>query len=113
MKKSIMFLVIAVSIFTIPASAQKMKPSPEPYWVVENNLKTPKNSVVCFYNTDHALMYKENIQNKKINVNREKTRRMLDAMLTEVATAWNQKKQLNGEEAWEGLVAKKLKSKNF
>ena len=53
------------------------------YWVVETNKKTPKDAIVYFYNNDHLLVYKEEIRNQKLKLNRKKTLLHLKAALEE------------------------------
>ena len=53
------------------------------YWVVETNKKTPKEAVVYFYNLDDLLVYKEEIKNQKLKMNRKKTLMRLKAALEE------------------------------
>ena len=99
MKKSFLFIQIAIAIFFCSAaSAQTLKPAFEPYWQIESNLKTPKHAVVFFYSANHELMYKETIDGKRLNVNRPKIRRMLNEVLNEVATAWQQERRVKENE---------------
>ena len=58
------------------------------YWVIENNVKTPRQSVLYCYTNDHILVYKESISGKKLNVNRPKIVRQLNAALNQALIAW-------------------------
>jgi hypothetical protein len=60
------------------------------YWVVESNVKTPKNSTIYFYNTDDVMVYKETVQGVKIRVDRVKTLKRLRTVLDESVIAWQQ-----------------------
>jgi hypothetical protein len=51
------------------------------FWVVESNRQTPENSTVYFYNNDRLLVYKEEIRNQKLNLNKKKTLYRLKAAL--------------------------------
>jgi hypothetical protein len=93
MKKFSLFLQVVIMIFFCSAaSAQKTVPAPEPYWVIESNVKTPTHSIVCFYSTNHELMYKRTVDGKRLNVNHPKIRRMLNEALKEVTLAWKEGK---------------------
>jgi hypothetical protein len=95
MKKIILFLHIASIIFlNSAASAQKLMPSPEPCWIIESNVRTPKQSIVYFYSTNHVMMYKEIIEGNRLNINRPRIRKVLNATLKEVTLAWKQKRQI-------------------
>lgn len=72
------------------ASIQKQES--QGFWVVESNVKTPKSSMVYFYTPEGILMYKENVNDKKLKVNRRKTVKRLNAALQEIALAWQNKK---------------------
>ncbi len=88
MKKTFLLLLL---FSTMAASAQtKKQPMPaEGFWVIENNVKSPKESTVFFYNQDQTLIYKESISGKKLNVNRKKIVRRLNNALTQSLIAWN------------------------
>ena len=58
------------------------------YWVIQSNLKTPKNATIYFYTTRHELVYKEFISGKKINIEKIKTRKHLEEVLNQAVTAW-------------------------
>jgi hypothetical protein len=58
------------------------------YWVIQNNLRTPKNSIIFFYTNQHELVYREAITGKRINTERIKTRKRLEAVLEQAVTAF-------------------------
>ena len=64
--------------------------SDQGYWVVETNKKTPKNSIVYFYNNAHLMVYKEEIKNQKLNLKRKKTLMRLHAALEESIAKYEQ-----------------------
>jgi hypothetical protein len=106
MKKTFLLLqLVAIIFFCSSATAQDRKPVSEPYWVVESNVKTPRHSVVHFYNSDNVLMYKETIDGKRVNINRPKTRRRLNDALKQVTLVWQKDNQMR---AVKFLVAKML-----
>lgn len=57
--------------------------SDQGYWVVETNKKTPKDAIVYFYSNNHVLVYKEEIKNQKLKMNRSKTLLRFKAALEE------------------------------
>lgn len=59
------------------------------YWVIENNVHTPKSSTVYFYTMDNVLVYKEKIEGLKINVKKTKVCMKLKAALEGAVTVWN------------------------
>ena len=58
------------------------------YWVVESNIKTPKNSIVYFYTNDQKLVYTEKINGMVLNTSKRKTRMKLKKVLDKVVNAW-------------------------
>ena len=85
-------------LFSFTANAQTEEPKPKApkwisdkgYWVVESNKKTPKDAVVYFYNNENLLVYKEEIKNQKLKLNRQKTLLRLKAALEEAVIAYDQ-----------------------
>ena len=97
MKHKIFAAIITAFSFllTVTAHAQTDEPQQEipkwvsskGYWVVQSNKKTPKEAVVYFYNNDNLLVYKEEIRNQKLKINRKKTLLRLKAALEEAIIA--------------------------
>jgi len=58
------------------------------YWVIQSNLKTPKNATIYFYTPQHELVYKEFVAGKKINIEKIKTRKHLEQVLNQAVIAW-------------------------
>ena len=51
------------------------------YWVIERNIHHRENAIVRFYDASDQLMHSVRIENKVINIDKRKDRRMLDALL--------------------------------
>ena len=77
----ILLALLAITVSSFAFSQEINKPEPVGFWVVENNVKSPKESTVFFYNQDHVLVYKETVSGKKLNVSRKKTIKQLNAVL--------------------------------
>jgi hypothetical protein len=115
MRKYISLLVCASALaaFSVTCSAQQEKEytpkwvSPNGYWVVESNIKTPLISIVYFYNNDNQLIYKEKLDGVRINIKKRKTLMDLRKILEASVVAWNAK-QSPGENRL--LVANTFKS---
>lgn len=76
------------------AEAQEVLPkwiSEKGYWVVESNLKSPRNHLIRFYNNDHLLIYQEELNGMKLNVRRRKVRMKLKQALDTALIAWEHK----------------------
>lgn len=76
------------------------------YWVIENNINTPKSNIIYFYDNDNNLVYKEKLDGVKIKVSRNKTLFRLKGILEQSVTAWQQKHILKENQM---LVALALK----
>ncbi len=107
MKKNFFFLLFVGSFFSLTPDlyAQDEPLQPEPYWVIESNIKTPKKSIVYFYSAGHELMYKENVECRKLKVGNKKTVKRLNAALHEVSLAWQNEKRVKDNEQ---IIAKRF-----
>src|SRR6476661_2812569 len=78
--KKITLTIVCCLVYTAFALAQKRVPDTG-CWVVESNIKTPKNYIINFYNDKHELIYQEKINGKKINIDKTKTKNTLNSVL--------------------------------
>lgn len=86
-------------IITLNLSAQGTASSKSPkwlsgkgFWMIESNVKTPKNATIFFYNNDKQLVYKELVVNKYIKTNRVRVRKKLEAVLVQSVRNWEKEK---------------------
>ncbi|MGZ8559329.1 MAG: hypothetical protein ACXWWC_13385 [Chitinophagaceae bacterium] len=100
------WLVIAffslISIFSFAqfrSSQQEKGPkfpgwvSDKGYWVIESNINTPRNHVVCFFNNNNELLYKETLTGVKLNPDKRKIKMKLKIVLESSVLAWKNKKE--------------------
>ena len=95
MKKIIktgLFIAAFTLTYFIASAQQEDNPVPKwvsekGYWVVESNKNTPKDSKVYFYNSDHVLVYQEEIKNQKLKL-KKKTLMKLKAALEEAVDSY-------------------------
>jgi hypothetical protein len=66
--------------------------------VIESNVKTPKQSVIYFYNNLNQVLYKETVMGKKLKVNRPRVNRRLNAVLEQSLMAWQNNRQMKDEQ---------------
>lgn len=59
------------------------------YWVIQSNVKQPKEAVVYFYNLQHVLVYKEEVKNVKLNINRTGVKMRLKKALDKAIVAYD------------------------
>jgi hypothetical protein len=57
------------------------------FWVIESNVKTPKSSVVHFYNNDSKLLSSVSVEGKRLNPGKRKTLKNLKKALEQVVDA--------------------------
>ena len=93
--KAPLILLFSITLFistsTLEAQSKSAVPkwmSEKGYWVIQSNLKTPKDATIYFYTPEHQLVYKEFISGKKINIEKIKTRKHLEQVLNQAVTAW-------------------------
>jgi hypothetical protein len=98
--KKIMLLPLILVLASTSVIAQKSKTQKEPegFWVIESNVKTPRQSTVYYYNRSSVVIYREDVSGKKLNTNRRKTVRRLNQVLDQSLIAWkNNNSKSNGE----------------
>ena len=61
------------------------------YWVIESNIKYPKDYIIRFYNTDNTLVYKETLAGVKLNLKKTKVKMKLKRILESSVVAWEMK----------------------
>lgn len=86
MKATILTTLLLMTT-TAATKAQEIQPTKTAdfaNWVIESNVKTPKISVIKFYNAQQELIYREEIKNKRINVNRVKVQKQLNKILAQL-----------------------------
>lgn len=99
MEKHLLLLAFLVSCFTVCQAQDEEQPVPQKiapctwvsdkgYWVIENNVRTPRQNTVYFYNLDNVLVYKEKIDDMKIKVNKKKVCLRLKAALEQAILLW-------------------------
>lgn len=85
--KKILFIIL-LSAGTI-AKAQQQENTTNPIkgcWVVENNVSSPKNQTIKFYNANQQLVYQETYNKKFLRVSKKRIRNILDSALVTVLT---------------------------
>jgi hypothetical protein len=95
--KKIIFLLVLTTGLSCAGFAQQNN-EPKGYWVIENNVKTPKQSIIYFYNNENQVVYKETVIGKKLRVNRPRVNRRLNAVLEQSLTAWQNNRQLKDDQ---------------
>ena len=97
-------LIAMLTLTHFIAAAQQTSAPPVPkwvsdkgYWVVEGNVKTPRENTILFYNNDHVLVYKESLTGVKLNTNKRKVKMKLKQVLESSVTAWESKKERTEE----------------
>jgi len=111
MKKQLLIVLLAVSLSSYSRAQQSQTQkclSEHGYWTVESNVKTPKTSIIYFYNNDNVMVYKEKVDGFRLKINKTKTRMRLKGILEQSVTAWEQKHIFSENNL---LVATALKNK--
>ena len=58
------------------------------FWNIETNIKTPKTSIVRFYDNNQQLVYTEKVEGVVLNIKRKKTLLHLKTILDKVVDDW-------------------------
>lgn len=75
-----------------PDSAIPRWVSGKGYWIVESNINTPLRHTIRFYNNDHVLLYRENLEGVKLDPAKRKVKMKLKKVLEAAVLAWEKKK---------------------
>lgn len=94
MKKIILLSFSLICLGLAGLTQQKKEESDKGYWVIENNIKTPRQSVVYFYTPENQLVYKETVIGRKLNVSRRRICKRLNAVLEQSILAWKNNKAM-------------------
>ena len=95
MRKLVSFIIMVFLV--VHVCAQEPKTEAQGYWVIQNHIKSSKQSVVYFYSPDHKLMYRETVTGKKIRLN-PKTIRRLNKVLHQTQLTWQKDKMVKENE---------------
>src|SRR5688572_19424621 len=83
----LLLTLLVTPFFSMQAQSQKPM-GKEGFWVVESNINTPKKATVYFYNAQHQLVYKEEVEHLPLDLSKAKVRRQLNAVLQQSIAAW-------------------------
>ncbi|WP_461789935.1 hypothetical protein [Pedobacter sp.] len=89
-KLNLIFLLTVALAAVAKAQIKGNKPSNFANWVIESNVKTPKNATVKFYNSRQELIYQEEVAGVKLNVKSRNVVEKLNAILTRLVTEGNE-----------------------
>jgi hypothetical protein len=98
--KLAIFALLFNCALSVSAQGKNSQNATKGFWVVENNVHTPKNSIVYFYNEEKELIYKESVNGKRININRKKVCRQLNMVLEQSLLAWEKEKVFKEDQQW-------------
>lgn len=83
--KAILISTLLVATLALGTQAQDKKSTAGfPFWVIESNVKTPKNSTIKFYNAKQELIYQETITGKRIKTDKPKIQAGLNSILAQL-----------------------------
>jgi hypothetical protein len=76
------------------------------YWVIVSNIKSPKTSVVHFYNNENTRVYSEKVEGVRLNIKRKQTCMRLKRALDKSLIAW-EKRQPGNEQLVKAIFNQK------
>jgi len=105
MKRLISFSVVVLFLFigsniAFAQTSKKATGNSNGFWVIESNVKTPKQSTVLFYNNQQDLVYKETVAGKKLNIRKDKVCRQLNNVLQQSIVAWTKDQVVKENQQW-------------
>ncbi len=63
------------------------------YWVSESNINNPKHIVICFYNNNNVIVYKETMNGLVLNLDKRRTKMRLKKLVDRTVAAYVQNKK--------------------
>ncbi|HEY1025949.1 MAG TPA: hypothetical protein VGE26_12335 [Sphingobacteriaceae bacterium] len=84
--KTPLIATIALFAYSIAFGQEKQNTSGG-LWVVESNVRSPKQQVVKFYNQKQELIYQEAVSHRRLRIERPKIRKALDTALSRVLSS--------------------------
>lgn len=70
------------------------------YWVVESNIKIPRQYTIRFYNNDQVMVYKEQVQGVILKLQKRSVKMNLKRVLETAVLAWEKQHQVKENEGW-------------
>lgn len=92
--------VIAQEEATVARPTTPRWASEKGYWVVESNIKTPRQYTIRFYNNDQVMVYKEQLQDITLKMEKRKVKMNLKRVLEAAVLAWEKQRQVKENEGW-------------
>ena len=86
---------------------QPVAAAPKGFWVIESNINVPNKYVVYFYDNQKQLIYRENVEAKKIDVSRRKTQKQLNGILDKALVSYAAKQAASTDMAWVSTTIRK------
>lgn len=83
---------------TAPATPRWV--SEKGYWVVESNVKIPKQYTIRFYNNDQLMVYQEQVQGIVLKLQKRSVKMNLKKVLEAAVLAWEKQRQPKENEGW-------------
>jgi hypothetical protein len=91
MKKLILIFLLTIVLGAMTkAQIKTTNPSNFANWVIESNVKTPKNAIVKFYNNRQELIYQEEIAGVRLSVKNKNVVEKLNAILNRLVAEGNE-----------------------
>nr|WP_294906558.1 hypothetical protein [uncultured Lacibacter sp.] len=93
LKKTLLAVFFSFGLLTVAAQENETAPSPPRYvskkgfWVVQSNTNVPTSSTIYFYTINNRLLYKEEIEGMRLNLNRNKVKMRLKRALEKTIAA--------------------------
>ncbi|HEY1200932.1 MAG TPA: hypothetical protein VGE79_08125 [Niastella sp.] len=105
--------IIGHLLHTAVIAQNKPRPVPEfasskGWWMIESNIHSPKQHIVYFYNIDGVMVYKEKLEDVRLNPQKRKTQMQLKQVLEATIVAWEKEHKVVENET---LVVNCLKGK--
>ena len=93
LKKTLLAVLCACSLFFAAAQEHETAEttpryvSKKGFWVVQSNTNVPTSSTIYFYTMNNRLLYKEEIEGVRLNLNRNKVKMRLKRALEKTIDA--------------------------
>lgn len=87
--KKLTLLTVILALVQMSAHAQDKKPeAPKGYWVVQDNVRSPRQATILYYNNDHQVVHQEDVAGKRVRAWKPRISKRLNATLQVSLDRW-------------------------
>ena len=88
MKKLALLTAILALVQLTAAAQEKKTETPKGYWVVQDNVRSPRQATILYYNNDQQVVHQEDVAGKRVRAWKPRISKRLNATLQVSLDRW-------------------------